>query len=520
MTPNYDYLIVGGGSAGCVLAARLSQDPEARVALIEAGGPDDVPEISIPVGFPKLFKTKFDWDFATEAEPALAGRRLYLPRGKVLGGSSSMNAMIYIRGNAADFDEWAEQEAPGWSYQDMLPYFIKAEDNERDGRFHGHRGPLTVRDSRSMHPLVDCFVKAGIEAGYSHNNDFNGASQLGVGRFQVTQRNGARCSAASAYLHPAATRGNLSILTDTVVSRVLFDGKRAIGLSVFREGIEQLLLAEREIVLSAGAYGSPQILMLSGIGPADSLKQLGITPRLDLPVGDNLQDHPVVWLNYLTNERSLFNVGSEADIALYRSEQRGPMSSNIGEGGGFMMSRSDLKGPDIQLLAGAVMCADDGFTPPSDHAFHLGPTVLKPTSRGRVMLRSVRPDAKPRITCNLLTTSEDREVMTSGVRIALNIAKQPSLASVTRAQYQVPASDSEADISSYLERHTSTLFHPTSTCSIGRVVDTELRVLGIEGLRVVDASVMPTIVRGNTNATVIAIAEKAADLILDRGLVE
>ncbi|MDB5515173.1 MAG: putative choline dehydrogenase [Tardiphaga sp.] len=514
---NYDYVIVGAGSAGCVLAARLSEDSGVRVALVEAGSSDDAPEIHLPVAFPQLFKTKFDWDFATEPEPALGRRRIYIPRGKVLGGSSSMNAMIYIRGNPLDFDDWAERGASGWSYRDILPYFIKAEGNERsDSELHGCQGPLTVRDGRSMHPLVDRFVQAGIEAGYPHNDDFNGASQLGVGRFQVTQRDGARCSAARAYLHPATQRSNLHVFTDGLVTRLLFDGTRASGVAVFREGAQQTLRADREIILSAGTYGSPQLLMLSGIGPGAHLKTLGIMPLLDLPVGENLQDHSVVYPGYFTNESTLLGAGSNADMVLYQSQRRGPLTSNVAEGGGFMMSRPGLVAPDIQLHMVPTMCIDEGLTPGFDQAFGLGSCVLKPTSRGRVGLRSARPDAKPRIFCNFLATLEDRSTMIAGVRIALDIVQQPSLAAVTRSIHQAPDSDSEADIWSHVQQYAGTLYHPTSTCSIGAVVDPALRVLGVEGLRVVDASVMPTIVRGNTNATVIAIAEKAADLILGR----
>jgi choline dehydrogenase-like flavoprotein len=513
---NYDYVIVGAGSAGCVLAARLSEDPGVRVALVEAGSSDDAAEIHLPVAFPQLFKTKFDWDFATEPEPALGRRRIYIPRGKVLGGSSSMNAMIYIRGNPLDFDDWAERGASGWSYRDILPYFIKAEGNDcGDSQFHGRLGPLTVRHSRSTHSLIDRFVSAGIDAGHPRNDDFNGRSQLGVGRYQVTQRDGARCSAAVAYLHPAAKRTNLHIFTDALVTRLQFDGTLATGVSVLRGGTEQTLRAEREIILSAGAFGSPQILMLSGIGPADHLAELGVTPRVDLPVGENLQDHPVVFLSYFTDESTLFGVGSDTDVALYQT-QRGPMSSNIGEGGGFMMTRSGLDAPDVQLIASPMMVADEALSAPFDDAFGIGPCVLKPTSRGRICLRSMRPDAKPRIFCNFLSTPEDRETMVAGVRIALEITKQPSLAAVIRSTHLAPDSDTDEDIWSYVQQHAATIYHPTSTCAIGAVVDPTLKVFGTSGLRVVDASVMPSVVRGNTNATVIAIAERAADLMLGR----
>jgi choline dehydrogenase len=514
---SYDYVIVGGGSAGCVLAARLSEDPAVRVALVEAGGPDDIPEIHLPVGFPRLFKTKFDWDFASEPEPALGRRRIYIPRGKVLGGSSSMNAMIYIRGNPLDFDDWEKRGASGWSYSELLPYFIKAEDNDcHNSQFHGRLGPLSVRDSRSMHPLIDRFVSAGIDAGHPRNDDFNGPSQLGVGRYQVTQRDGARCSTAGAYLHPAAKRTNLRIFTDALATRLQFDGARATGVSVLRGGTEQTMRAQREIILSAGAFGSPQILMLSGIGPADHLAELGAIPRVDLPVGRNLQDHPVVYLSYLTDEPTLFGVGSDADVALYQTQKRGPMSTNIGEGGGFMVTRSGQGAPDVQLIASPVMVVDEGLSPPFDDAFAIGVCVLKPTSRGRICLRSTRPDAKPSILCNFLSTPEDRETMISGVRITVEIAKQRSLAAVIRSKHLAPDTGSDADIWSFVQQHASTVYHPTSTCAIGAVVDPTLKVFGIAGLRVVDASVMPSVVRGNTNATVIAVAEKAADLILGR----
>jgi choline dehydrogenase len=324
MKENYDYVIVGAGSAGCVLAARLSEAPNVRVALVEAGGQDDASEIHIPAAFPTLFKTQYDWDYTGEPEPALGGRSIYLPRGKALGGSSSINAMVYTRGNRKDYDEWAAGGADGWSYDELLPYFLKAEDNERGAnRFHGAHGPLAVQNLRFMHPLMKRFVEAASQAGHSPTDDFNGERQDGVGFFQVTQRNGRRSSAATAYLHPAMHRPNLDVLTGMLTTRVIMNGRRATGIEVFRDGQLNALSADREVILCAGAYNSPQLLMLSGIGIPSELQQHGIQARHDLPVGDGLQDHPWVILTYFTDITTLFGSGSPEDMALLESG-RGP----------------------------------------------------------------------------------------------------------------------------------------------------------------------------------------------------
>jgi choline dehydrogenase-like flavoprotein len=512
-----DYVIVGAGSAGCVLASRLSEDPDVKVLLLEAGGPDTAFEIRIPYAFPAVFKSGLDWDLLGEQEPGLGNRRLYLPRGRVIGGSSSINAMIYLRGSRADYDGWAADGCDGWSYDDVLPYFKRSEDNERgEDAYHGVGGPLTISDSRSMQPLIETMLEAAVQAGYEHNEDLNGEQQEGVGRFQLTQRNGWRCSAADAFLHPAADRPNLEIVSNAFVQRVAFEGDRAVGVEVVRDGAAETVRAEREVILSAGTYQSPVLLMVSGIGPADEIAPLGIAVREDLPVGHNLQDHCMAQLNYTTDEESLFGAFTPDNLALLEKEGRGPLSSNIPEAGGFFRTRPDLPAPDVEFHFAPSMFYDEGLTAPHDSGYCFGPVVIKPTGRGKVMLRAGLPDSKPRVLCNFLTTDEDRRSMVDGVRIALEIAKQPALKAVERAPFSVPASDSDDDILDWASKAGQSVYHPTSTCAMGAVVDPELRVFGTEGLRVVDASVMPTITRSNTHAPTIMIAEKAADLILSK----
>ena len=341
MSEQFDYVVVGAGSAGCVLAARLSEDPDVRVALLEAGGEDTQPEIHVPAAFPALFKSNLDWDLLGEREPGLDNRRLYLPRGKMLGGCSSINAMIYVRGNRADYDAWAAAGHVGWSYDEVLPYFKRSEHNERgESAYHGADGPMAVSESRSMHPLVDTMLEAARQAGHEHNPDFNGARQEGVGRFQLTQREGMRCSTADAFLRPAADRENLEVVTRAMALRIAFEGSRAVGVEISRDGRVQTIRAEREVLLAAGAYQSPVLLMLSGIGPEDQLAPLGIEIREALPVGHGLQDHCMAQVNYLTDEPSLFMATTPENFALLQNEGRGPLTSNIPEAAGFFRARA------------------------------------------------------------------------------------------------------------------------------------------------------------------------------------
>ncbi|MGA9857208.1 MAG: GMC family oxidoreductase N-terminal domain-containing protein [Solirubrobacteraceae bacterium] len=514
MSEQFDYVVVGAGSAGCVLAARLSEDPDVSVALLEAGGEDTAPEIRVPAMFPVMFKTELDWDLLGEPEPGMDGRRLYLPRGRMLGGCSSINAMIYVRGNRVDYDAWASAGCDGWGYDDVLPYFKRSEDNERgEDPYHGVGGPLTVSESRSMHPLVDAMIEAARQSGHEHNPDFNGVRQEGVGRFQLTQRNGMRLSTADAFLAPARSRANLTVLTRAYALRLLFEGSRAVGVQYVRDGELSEIRAEREVIVSAGAYYSPQLLMLSGIGPEDQLTPLGIELRESLPVGMGLQDHCMVNLNYMTHGPSLFDAISPENFALLESEGRGPLTSNIPEGAGFFRARAGVDAPDIEFHFAPSMLYDQGMTAPEAPGYAFGPVVIKPTSRGQVMLRSPMATAKPRVLCNFLTTEEDRASMLAGMRMAVEIAAQPALKAVEQGPFRVPESSSDEDLMAFARREGMTVFHPTSTCAMGAVVDSELRVYGIDGLRVADASVMPEITRANTNAATIMIAEKAADLI-------
>ncbi|MGQ0842067.1 GMC family oxidoreductase [Actinokineospora sp.] len=509
----YDYVIVGAGSAGCVLAARLSEDPDVKVCLVEAGPADTSPNIHVPAAFAKLFRTNLDWDYDTHDEPFLDRRRIYLPRGRVLGGTSSINTQIYIRGNKLDYDGW---DQPGWSFDELLPYFKRSEDNERgESEFHGVGGPLAVSENRSNNPMSTAFVEAAVEAGFAANDDFNGAEQDGFGYFQLTQKDGRRASSSTAFLHPALGRPNLTVETNVQVHRVLIEDGWATGVVGARLDEEITIRAEREVIIAAGAYNSPQLLQLSGIGPAALLGMLGVPVVVDLPsVGQNLQDHVLIPLIYAHEHPiSMLAAGAPENFQQFMAEGRGPLTCNGPESGGFVRSRSGLAAPDVEFLSAPVMFVDNGLGIPTSHALSYGPSMIAPRSRGSVSLASDDPTTKPRIVHNYFAESADLDDAVVALRLALRIAGQQALSPYTATPFRPPASDSDADLRDYIRRYTHSVYHPAGTCAIGSVVDADLRVRGVEGLRVADASVMPTVVRGNTNAPTIAIAEKAADLV-------
>ena len=519
----FDYILVGAGSAGCVLANRLSADPSARVLLVEAGGRDRSPNIKIPAAFAKQFHTKLDWDFATEPEPHVDGRSLYVPRGKGLGGSSSMNAMLYVRGRPLDYDGWEAQGASGWGYADVLPYFIKAEDNVRGAsEWHGAGGPLRVSEQRSPRPLDRRLIAASEAAGIPWIADYNGPEQDGVSMFQVNQVNGRRFSAADAYLRPAAGRPNLEVRTGATVLGLELDGDRAVGVQVqARRGGRSVLRADREVILSAGAIGSPQLLQLSGIGAPDELRAAGVTVRHELSgIGANLQDHPFVTVIFkVSDEDTLLVAERPRSLAEWLLRRSGPLSSTVAEVVAFHRTRGGLPAADIQFHMGAAYYEDHGAETFDGHAMVIAPVLVSPRARGRVWLRSSDPTAKPRIITNSLSEPEDLASLVAGVRLARRIAEQPAAAEIITGELKPgPGAIDDAELTDDNRRRLMLIYHPDGTCRMSdtaadAVVDSRLRVRGIDGLRVVDASVMPTIPGGNTHAPTVMIAEKAADLI-------
>ncbi|GBF03977.1 GMC oxidoreductase [Deinococcus aerius] len=521
----FDYVVVGAGSGGCVVAARLS-GAGARVLLLEAGGPDEMREIHIPAAFPKLFRSPLDWNYETEPQEHLNGRRLYWPRGKMLGGSSSINAMIYIRGHRADYDGWAAQGNRGWSYEDVLPYFRRAEDFE-DGanEYHGAGGPLHVENRRYTHEICDAITRGFEALGYPRNDDFNGPEQEGVGRYHVTQKGGARHSTATAYLRPALARGgpgHLEARTGALVTRVQIDDGRATGVTYRDEPGEHEVRASRGVVLAAGAITSPHLLMLSGVGERAMLEAAGVEVVHELPgVGQNLQDHLFVPVVYDTETASLKDALSETQMSLYLTEGRGMLCSNVGETGGFMRTDPALEAPDLQFHNGAALFVDHGFLELDGHHYTLLPSLIAPRSRGQIRLASADPGDRPLIEPNYLSDPRDMDVLVAGVELARRVGDTPALAPYRLTEVMPgEAVTDRAGLEAYIREQAMTIYHPVGTCKMGHdelaVVDDELRVRGLEGLWVADASVMPVIPRGNTNAPTIMIGEKAADLILGR----
>ncbi|WP_133649578.1 GMC family oxidoreductase [Paraburkholderia flava] len=526
----YDYIIVGAGSGGCSLASRLADRcPDATIALIEAGPHTDRNLfVNMPTGVAAVvpYKLKTNYGFETEPQPGLAGRRGYQPRGRGFGGSSAINAMIYTRGHPLDYDEWAELGCTGWSWQDVLPYFRRAEGNERGAdALHGADGPLTVSDLRFRNPFSQRFVQAALEAGYRANPDFNGPDQEGVGFYQVTQRDGRRCSVARAYVYDRA-RPNLHTIADATVLRVTFDGTRASGVEVVRGGRTEILEARAEVVLAAGAFNTPQLLMCSGIGPAEHLRAFGVRVLHDAPdVGQNLIDH----IDFTINKRvrsieptgiSLRGIARMVpQFVEFSRHGRGMLSSNVAEAGGFVKSRPTLDRPDLQLHFCAALVDDHNRHMHWGHGYSLHVCVLRPKSRGTVALASADARVAPRIDPRFFSDSRDLDLLVDGAHIARRILDAPSLALCGGKELYTDPGQSDAELRDTIAAHADTIYHPVATCRMGSdersVVDPQLRVRGVSGLRIVDASVMPTLIGGNTNAPTVMIGERAAELIAE-----
>ncbi len=526
----FDYIIVGAGSAGCVIANRLSADSRNKVAVVEAGGPDSSPWIHVPVGY---FKTMgnpaTDWCYQTAPDPGLNGRSIPWPRGKVLGGSSSINGLLYVRGQSRDFDQWRQLGNTGWGWSDVLPYFKRSETWEaNDSEVRGTDGPLSVSPTRLKRQIVDAWISAALNAGYKHNPDYNGEDQEGVGYFQLTTKNGKRCSSAVAYLHPVKARKNLRIFTNTAVEKILFDGNKATGISANRGGDTITINARKEVILSAGAIASPQLLMVSGIGPQDCLSNTGINVRHQLSgVGKNLQDHlqarPVFKCNIPTINTEVGNIFKQALIgAQYVFTRTGPMTMAASLGTGFLKTRAELETPDIQFHIQPFSADSPAEGPHKFSAYTASVLQLRPESTGQIKLKSADMADHPVIHPNYLATQTDCDTLVDGIRIARKIASHAPLSSLTTGEHspgEQVENDDRDSILDWARDTATTIYHPTGTCKMGTdpmaVVDPRLRVHGIENLRIADASIMPVITSGNTNAPAIMIGEKASDMILE-----
>ncbi|HXZ46375.1 MAG TPA: GMC family oxidoreductase N-terminal domain-containing protein [Pseudolabrys sp.] len=523
----FDYLVVGGGSSGCVVASRLSEEQDVSVALIEAGGSGDGWVVNTPIAGVFMVPTKLhNWAFETEPQPGLNGRRGYQPRGKALGGSSAINAMVYVRGHRADYDQWAALGNKGWAYDDVLPYFRKSECNEDfGGIWHGQEGPLHVARLRTDNAVHELFLEAAREARLPLCKDFNVPEPEGLGIYQVTQQNGERCSAARAYIHPVVgKRPNLRVECGAHVRRILFEGKRATGVEFLQDGTFHLLRARREVILSAGAIQSPQLMMLSGIGDGEKLRQFGIEVVAHLPgVGRNLQDHPDFVFAYQARNRNFLGLSVAGllhlsrEFSRYRSARRGMLTTNFAEAGGFLKTRPDLPQPDVQLHFVIALVEDHARKLRLGHGYSCHFCLLRPRSRGTITLRNLNPLEAPEIDPNFLADPQDLEDMVAGFKLTRRLMDAPALASCRTRDLFAADIQNDDEIRTILRQRVDTVYHPVGTCRMGTdetaVVDPTLRVRGFSGLRVVDASIMPTLIGGNTNAAAIMIGEKAADMI-------